>query len=258
MRSFSTPSVPGAALEWRVEETCLNAWPALREVLLGGWLLRFSAGLTRRANSANALTGAAKAHPDEIEPLYHRLRQPAIFRVLSLLDHSVDKELERLGYTSEGESCVLYGSLDNVKAAADSGVTLLSQPSREWFAAMAALQGHSSEQARTYRSIVGRLAIPARFAIASSEGETVAAAYGALHRGLLCFESVITGGRRRRQGYGRRIVMALTAWAKEEGAGGACLEVEAANLPARTLYDAVGLSRELYRYHYRREPRASV
>jgi ribosomal protein S18 acetylase RimI-like enzyme len=46
----------------------------------------------------------------------------------------------------------------------------------------------------------------------------------------------------------------LAAWASDEGAVGACLEVEAHNAPARALYDAVGLNKELYRYHYRRQP----
>ena len=139
-RKRITRKLPASTLEWRVEEACLNAWPALREVLLDGWLLRFSAGLTRRANSANALAASAQPHPDDCEPLYHRLGQPAIFRVLTLLDPSVDEQLERLGYTSEGESCVLYGNIGDVEAAADSGVKLLAQPSPEWFAAMAALQ----------------------------------------------------------------------------------------------------------------------
>jgi ribosomal protein S18 acetylase RimI-like enzyme len=49
--------------------------------------------------------------------------------------------------------------------------------------------------------------------------------------------------------------MSLAAWAKEQRAEGACLEVEAGNRPARALYDAIGLKTELYRYHYRREPR---
>ena len=54
------------------------------------------------------------------------------------------------------------------------------------------------------------------------------------------------------------IVSALTAWGREQGAVGACLEVEADNAPARALYDAIGLKRELYRYHYRREPANTV
>jgi N-acetylglutamate synthase len=245
-------------LEWRVEEVCLNAWPALREVLLGGWLLRFSEGFTRRANSANALGAVACIYPSDCEALYRRLEQPAIFRVLTLLDPSIDEQLARRGYTAEGETCVLYGDLDAVEAAADPQVQLLMGPSVEWFAAMARLQEHTDEQARTYRKIVGRLAITAAFATLSIKGEIVAAALGAIHRGLLCYESVVTSGQRRRQGYGRRIVIALTAWAKENGANAACLQVEAGNLPARALYDAIGLKRELYRYHYRREARASL
>ena len=37
-------------------------------------------------------------------------------------------------------------------------------------------------------------------------------------------------------------------------ASGACLEVEVYNAPARALYDSVGLNRQVYRYHYRRQP----
>jgi GNAT superfamily N-acetyltransferase len=242
------------ALEWRIEETCLNAWPALREVLLDGWVLRFSEGLTRRSNSANPLRPVSHTDLATCEVLYRRLGLPTIFRVLSLIDPRVDERLAEAGYTGEGESCVLYAAIDDIAAAQDPDVKLLDQPTPEWFDAMAALQNQSSEQAATYRRIVGQLAIPAAFAALSDEGGTAALAYGALHNSCLCYESVITDRRRRRQGWGRRIVNALTAWARDEGAVGACLEVEAHNVPARALYDAIGLKRELYRYHYRREP----
>lgn len=246
-----------AALEWRVEETCLNVWPALREVLLDGWLLRFSDGLTRRANSANPLRPVAHADIAACEALYHRLGLPTIFRVLTVIDPVVEEQLAATGYTSEGESCVLYGAIDEIEARQDSEVRLLSQASREWFAAMAALQQHTGAQAETYRRIVAHIAVPTAFAALSAGGEVAALAYGAIHNRLLCYESVITDRRWRRQGYGRRIVTALAAWAKENSAQGACLEVEADNFPARRLYDAIGLKQELYRYHYRREPRGA-
>jgi N-acetylglutamate synthase len=248
-----------AGLAWRVEETCLNAWPALRQVLLDGWVLRFSEGLTRRANSANPLRGHRETGNGLVaacEALYQKRNLPTIFRLPSIIDPDLDKRLEGLGYGREGESCVRYGDLTAIEAVSDPDVRLLTRPTREWFGAMAALQNHKTEQRRTYRRIVAGIAIPAAFAALAIDGEFVALAYGAIHDRLLCYESVITHPRRQRRGYARRVVAGLAAWAKDQGAEDACLQVEAHNAAALALYDSVGLKTELYRYHYRRESRA--
>jgi len=71
---------------------------------------------------------------------------------------------------------------------------------------------------------------------------------------MLCFESVVTDERRRRQGLSRRVLAALAEWAARNGATGATLQVEADNTPGRTLYRSIGMTTELHRYHYRRAP----
>ncbi len=135
----------------------------------------------------------------------------------------------------------------------DPDVQLPPRPTPQWFAAMALLQRHTKKQAGLYRRIVGRLAIPAAFAIRADDGGIAALAYGAIHDGLICYESVVTDPSRQRRGYARRVITSLAAWAADRGARGACLEVEAANAPARELYQSLGFE-ELYRYHYRRAP----
>jgi len=244
-------------LAWRVEETCLNAWPGLQQVLLDGWVLRFSEGLSRRANSANPLRGPRERDDALIAvcaSLYQRQRLPTIFRLPSIIDPALDERIEALGYRREGESCVLFGQLATIEAANDPEVQLLSSPTPEWLAGMAALQNHTMGQRRTYRRIVAGISIPAAFASLAVDGKIAALAYGAIHNRLLCYESVVSDARLRRRGYARRVVVALAAWATDHGAEGACLEVEARNAPALALYDTIGLRTELYRYHYRREP----
>lgn len=244
-------------LAWAVEETCRNAWPGLRYVHLGGWLVRLGTGFTRRGNSASPLTtDLADLAPliPEVRALFAARRRPAIFRLPGLLGPSLDESLAGLGFTAEGESCVLYGAAEDVPAAADPEVRLAPRPGRAWLAAMSRLQGHDRRQKAAYPRIAARIAIPAAFASLAVEGEIAALAYGAVHRGLMCYESVVTDPRRRRSGYARRILSALAEWGKARGAAGFCLEVEAANLAARALYDRFGIGRELYRYHYRRQP----
>jgi GNAT superfamily N-acetyltransferase len=244
---------------WRIEETCFNAFPSLKQVLLRNWLLRFSAGLSRRANSVNPLNPECAGIADAIttgEALYRVAGLPTIFRVPSLADAALDRELAARSYTMEGESCVLHGAIDRLDLGAgpgDPAVRLLAAPEAEWLRAMARLQGHTAAQRAIYRPIVDAIAIPARFALLMVDGAPAALAYGAIHDGLLCYESVITDPARRRQGLARRVIASLALWARDSGAEGACLQVEASNTPARALYARFGLS-ELYRYHYRREP----
>ena len=250
------PSTP-RTLPWRVEETCWNAFPSLKQVLLGDFLLRFSPGVSRRGNSANPLCTEPRGIAAAIgaaEALYQAQGQPPIFRVPSIVDAALDGTLAERGYTGEGETCVLYGPMIGIAAVADRGVELLPSPSPQWLAAMGRLQGHSPEQAATYRRIVEAIAIPVRFAVLRAAGHPAALAFGAIHDGLLCYESVITDPRQRRQGLARRVIAALAAWGRKAGAEGACLQVEAGNAPAIALYRGFGLGTELHRYHYRRAP----
>jgi ribosomal protein S18 acetylase RimI-like enzyme len=244
-------------LAWRVERACRNAWPALRLVWLDDWQLRLGEGLTRRANSANPLRPDYRDRAALVaacEALYSNHDQPAIFRLPTIIDPALDRRLAARGYAREGESLVLYGEMGGVATAADPAVQLLAQPSAEWFAAMALLQGYSEGQSRTYRRIVEALAVPAVFALLTGDGEPAALAYGAVSEGLLCYQSVVADRRRRRHGFARRIISSLAAWGREQGIEGVCLDVEASNLGALALYQGIGLKTELYRYHYRRQP----
>ncbi len=250
------PRDPAAALPWRVEETCFNAFPALRQVLLDGWLLRFSEGLSRRANSANPLRpGCAPVETiiEQVEALYRGQGLPTIFRIPTVAEPAIEAALAARDYTAEGETCVLHSAMAALAAAPDAAVELSAHAGGDFLAAMGALQGHNAAQRGIYRRIVRGVAVPVRFAALRIDGRVAALAYGALHDGLLCYESVITDPRRRRQGLARRVIAALADWARQESAGGACLQVEATNAPALALYAAFGLA-ELHRYRYWRAP----
>ncbi|HEX3882225.1 MAG TPA: GNAT family N-acetyltransferase [Stellaceae bacterium] len=242
------------SLGWAVEEACFNGFPGLRQMMCGGWLVRVSGSTRRTANSATALPGHDGS--DEviaaIEAVYRRHGQPAIFRIPSYIEPDVDRRLAERGYSDEGHSRVIHGDIGSVAdAAAPSGVTLSAEPSAAWFAAMRRLQGQDEAAHASYRRVLGSILLPARFAV--DEGDA-AMAFGVIHRGLLCYESVVTDPARRRCGHARRVLAALARWARENGAHGACLQVEVGNAAGRALYDAVGMTTGLHRYHYRREP----
>nr|WP_298688129.1 GNAT family N-acetyltransferase [uncultured Dongia sp.] len=243
----------GFDLNWRVEETCRKAWPSLTEEVLGDWVLRFAAGHSRRANSANplrAVTGEIGALIDAAEARYAAEDLPAIFRIPTLLAPEIETQFSARGYLPEGETITLYGDLYPMPMRRDPDVAIDAHPTDIWLTAMSDLQGHNQTRRQSYRAILAQLQVPAAFLMFRIDGAPAAMAYGALHDGLLCLESVITAKVLRGQGYASRVLGALMGWAIEQGATGVCLQVEAQNTVAQKLYRGMGLTRELYRYRY--------
>jgi len=117
---------------------------------------------------------------------------------------------------------------------------------------MSGLQGHGPETAAVYRRIAESVAVPAAFLRLMRDGDVAAMAFGAVHDRMMCCESVITAPAYRGQGHARRLMQALLAWAAAQGAEGVCLQVVSDNHPALALYRGLGVTTELYRYHYRR------
>jgi ribosomal protein S18 acetylase RimI-like enzyme len=176
--------------------------------------------------------------------------------VLSTGPRDLDLALADRGYAKEDESCTLYMNFCRHPPPAPENDFALDvherRPSQEWLAAHRQLSRRSPEDAQALHAVLDNLAIPAVFGEARDEdGEIASVAFGAMHERMMCLQWVVTEPGQRRRGYSRATLSALLRRGQEMGATGACLQVVAANWPAIRLYESLGFTCELYRYHYR-------
>ncbi len=240
-----------------VEEACLNAWPALKEIFYDGWLIRLADGETRRTNSVNVIGRGRRALGEKIahcERIYSEHGLPAYFRIRSNDDPVLDQELAARGFRAEDDTRTLYLDFADTPPETPARPIEMSghPPGAEWLAAHERFSARPAPTTDIRRRLLDLVALPIRFAAARSEdGGIVSVAYGALHETLLILQWVATDPARRGEGLSRATLSALLQWGESRGARGACLQVVAANAPAVRLYESMGFDRELYRYHYR-------
>ena len=237
---------------WRVEEACLNAWPSPRQLLVHGYLLRAAGGPSKRQNSLNPMRGSGAPGPavDAARAIFGRLGQRAIFRIPAIAP-GLESWLAGGDYAVVDETCTLFRDLDAPAGAPDPSVAVAAAPGADWLALRDTMNHADAAAGRVFRDTVAALVLPRAFAAAAAEGGIGAIAFGVLDRELLVIEAVATPEPLRGRGHGKRAVEALLGWGRGQGARGACLQVVAANAPARAFYRALGFERELYRYHYR-------
>jgi len=240
------------------EELTLNAWPPLETQLFDGWLLGYSDGYTRRANSVQPLYASTLPLADKIEwckAAYVARGVSVTFKIPSgCADQALDGLLGERGYELAALTSVQTCDLSSV-ALADGDVVLSASLEDLWFEAFNRLTATPASLQSAERRLLAKIGPPHRFASVVRDGDIVALGLGVQERDYVGLFDIVVDARLRNQGLGRRLCSALLAWGAASGARGGYLGVMRDNAPALHLYAGLGFS-EAYTYWYRYAPTA--
>lgn len=242
-----------------LDEVALGAWPALRQIHHDGWILRFSEGYTRRANSVNPLYEGTLDVREKIgfcERLYRERGMPVIFRLTAASEPShLDELLEQGGY--EREVTTQVQCLDLTAASAvlqdqqdDPGIITYPMADERWVQAYLGMGSLRPEYHDTFRRITRAIVGPSCFACRVVDGQVVACGNAVAQGNFVGLFDVITHPQFRHQGHAAALVGHLLRWASSTNASTCYLQVMEQNLPALSLYGKLGFQRA-YTYWYR-------
>lgn len=261
-----------------LEEFGLNAWPALQQLALDGWLLRFANGFSRRANSVHSIYGTQASGSLELnaklelcEGIYEARRLSPIFRITPISRPTdLDDQLAARGYRREGETAVLVRTLPRPEpddeglqpsgfddAAPGARVMLcesLERDGDEWLRGTTEIRGRPPGTIAVFRNILSGIITRACYVLIQADDRPAACAMGVLQQDWVGVQEIARGDAFRGRGYGRSALELVQDWAAAYGTGHAWVACEATNRPALQMYHDAGYT-EAYRYWYRVRPR---
>jgi hypothetical protein len=237
----------------QIEEAALNAWPAIHQTFFDGWVLRFSMGYTKRANSVNPLytsTLDLEVKVEDCEDIYGRQGLPPIFRITSLAADELDSVLERRGYRKIDLTHVMVLDLTQKKFPEPEEVELRQLPLEQWMGVYSSVSGSVVGKQPGHAEILQGILNPHLMAALEKSGQWLTCGLGVLERNLFGLFDIVTHADFRNQGLGTHLIEGMLDWAKSQGATVAYLQVMDVNTPARRLYQRLGFE-DVYSYWYR-------
>ena len=240
----------------QLERLAYASWPAAEVGDLDGWRLRFTGGVTRRANSvwANECrdTLPLDARIAEVERFYQERGQPALFQLSPLSRPArLDAELSARGYVVDAETSLQVADARTV-AGEESGTGAVRVEPRlfdEWFE-ISGRRGRFVGAEDVYHGLLERLGQRAHYALALEGGEPAAVGLLVIDVPWAGIFSMLTLPAHRRRGHAAAIVRAMARTAVARGVERLYLQVERDNDASLALYARCGFG-ERYRYHYR-------
>lgn len=221
-----------------------GTWVAAEHRIAGGWLLRRGEGAGRRVSCATALAG--DADPADAVAGLAAWGQAPVFRVTPA-EVALDARLAAAGY-GRIDPTLVYAGPSAVLALRDPG-GLAAIRSALPLARMAEIwDAGGIGPAR--RAVMARSGAARTWLLGRAEDRAAGAAFVAVADGVGMLHALEVAPWARGRGVGRGLTAAAASWVAEQGAGIFALAVTAANVPARALYDGLGLT-PAAAYHYR-------
>ncbi len=238
----------------QIEEAALQAWPALKQITYDGWVLRFSGGYTKRANSVNPLYQSILGVSEKIEyceRAYVERGLPPIFRLIDpLAPHELDSLLSERGYRVFHPTRVMGLDLHTWEPGELTDSLMKIHTLDPWLDIFSHLSGYSLEKQPLHKKILEMIPSAPLFGSRQIAGQSVTCGLGVMHNDLFGLFDIVTHPDYRNQGLGREFVSEMLHWGKARGARVAYLQVMESNAPALHLYEKLGFG-DLYRYWYR-------
>ncbi|MEV7781434.1 GNAT family N-acetyltransferase [Kitasatospora sp. NPDC088351] len=249
---------PPVATAVELQRIAARGWPAVEQEPLGDWTLRASAGFTRRANSVQALGDPGLPLPRAlaaVQDWYRARALPAWVEVcVPGSPEELRAELDRLGaaYSPTLVRTAALATLARIGSGHDR-VRLSRTAGPEWMALYRRVTDDPAVEEAARAVLHGGPSV--WFATVPGAAGQPPPAIGrcVIDGPWACFGAIEVAPYARRAGLATALMAVLAARAAEEGATGACLQVEAENDGAIALYDGLGFTTS-HTYHYARLP----
>ena len=243
------------------QEFLLNSWPAKHYYFLNGWILRFTDGITSRANSVFPIryTGTHETLDydiDIVEKAYKAHNLTAVFTMHEFFEpeNLKDKLLAR-GYEIYDQTSALGIEIDEIKYSKINNefeYTLFDSRVKEISDFLIEFSKFNAEEQTIVQEINQRLIIPKKcYIITRFKNEIIGTLLAVLvPQGFLYVGDVFVHPDFRRQGVATSMLIKLkNNWVASSGAKTIWLQVEKVNTKALDLYCKLGMTK-LYDYYY--------
>jgi GNAT superfamily N-acetyltransferase len=246
----------------RVEDAGLNASAPPQQRWIDGWLVRFSPGKAKRARCVNAVAPGRLSIEEKFalcQQVFAEAKLPLIFRITPLSEpRALDSWLEGQGLRVLEDTRVMVNE-DLSKLVPEPlppGISLQRVGHTAFAQVVGQMRGSPLSQQQAHAQRLELSPVPFEGWLLRRAGDSAVLACGqtAAEADMVGLYDVFTVSDARNNGWARKLCAHLLERARRHGARMGYLQVDASNLPARSVYRRLGFD-DAYAYHYRTNAR---